>query len=82
MYQHRNFLRIEAKTGYGLTNFRYKELIYRIINSLKPRQYLSEDDQLVQGQFEEIFEVIFIMKGNISVGYQLINNTFFAKTLR
>ena len=47
---------------------------------LEPRYFLEH--QLLQDQFEEVYEVQFITKGQVAVGYRLYNEEYFAKTLK
>ena len=46
---------------------------------LEPRQFLPND--IIQDQNEEVYEVLFIMKGKVGVGYRLFNSIHYGKIL-
>ena len=46
---------------------------------LEPRLYVTKS--IIQNQYEEIFEVLFVMKGTYGIGYTLFNETFYAKQM-
>ena len=47
---------------------------------LEPRQYASGD--IIQDQYDEVFEVLYIMKGRVGVGYRLYNEQAFGVVLQ
>ena len=47
------------------------------VQKLEPRFYHKCDDQMIQDQYEEIFEVVFIQSGAVGVGYRLFNEIFY-----
>lgn len=46
---------------------------------LEPRIYLASE--FIQEQNEEVYEVLFIMKGKVGVGYRLFNSIHYGKIL-
>lgn len=40
---------------------------------LEPRVYPAST--LIQDQYDEVFEVLYVMKGRVGVGYRLYNET-------
>ena len=52
-----------------------------MIQSLEPRVY-RVGGEIIQDQFTEVFEIIFIMKGKVGVGYRLFNEIFLGMALR
>lgn len=45
-----------------------------------PRQYLIGD--IFQEQYDEVFEVMYIMKGKVGVGYRIFNDLIMGKVLK
>lgn len=43
---------------------------------LEPRLY-DNKQELIQDQYEEIFEVVFVTNGSVGVGYRLFNEVFY-----
>jgi len=41
--------------------------------TFEPRIYRNTDEEFIQDQYEEIFEVVFINKGFVAVGYRIFN---------
>lgn len=40
------------------------------------------DDEMIQDQYEEIFEVFYMSRGSIGIGYRLFNEVFYGKKMR
>ena len=51
----------------------YRKNIVQLVKVLEPRQYPAST--LIQDQYDEVFEVLYVMKGRIGVGYRLYNET-------
>lgn len=51
----------------------------RVLDCLEPRRYQATDDEFIQDQFQEVFEVVFVCRGRIIVGYRLFKEVFYAK---
>ena len=49
--------------------------------TLEPRIYRNTDDEFIQDQYEEIFEVVFIYKGLVAMGYRLFNELLFGLSI-
>ena len=45
---------------------------------LEPRLYFGD---IMQDQYEEIFEIVFILKGSVGIGYRLFNEMFYGKQI-
>ena len=52
----------------------------KFLSFLEPRYFKLDD--MVQDQYHEVFEVIFIMKGQVGVGYRLLTHVFYGKALQ
>lgn len=48
---------------------------------LEPRFYEKNGEDIIQEQYEEVFEVVFIMNGIVGIGYRLFNEVFYGKSL-
>ena len=53
-----------------------RNFLVHFVLKLEPRMYEQQGD-MIQDQYEEIFEVVFIMKGGVGVGYRLFNEIFY-----
>lgn len=52
------------------------------VKNLEPRYYDGNNsDEMIQEQYEEIFEVTFITKGAVGVGYRLFNEIFYGMSI-
>lgn len=51
----------------------YRKNIFQLLKVLEPRKYVAES--LIQGQYDEVFEVLYLMKGKVGVSYRLFNET-------
>jgi len=65
----------------GKENLKWRCLIVNFLDLLEPRYFLPNDDELIQDQFQEVFEVVFICKGRVIVGYRLFREVFYAKIM-
>ena len=54
--------------------------IVQLLRHLEPRYY-NVDEDIIQDQFCEVFEVLYIMKGKVGVGYRLFNTVFLGMVL-
>ena len=59
------------------SNSKKKEFLVSFVKNLEPRHYIQEGGEFIQDQYEEIFEVIFITRGSVGVGYRLFNEIFY-----
>ena len=57
-----------------------RQFLVQFCQHLEPRFY-KPDDELIQDQWDEIYEVVYIMKGSVGVGYRLFNESFFGVRL-
>lgn len=51
--------------------------ICNFVKVLEPRFYSNTSEDIIQDQYEECFEAIFVTKGCVGVGYRLFNQKFF-----
>ena len=58
---------------------RYKKFIVQVCHNLEPRIYKS--NKVIQEQYHEVYEVLFITEGSVRVGYRLFNETYYGKML-
>lgn len=58
-----------------------RNFLVHFVKKLEPRIYQKNSGEMIQDQYEEIFEVVFIMKGAVGVGYRLFNEIFYGKKL-
>lgn len=42
---------------------------------------MATDDDFIQDQFQEIFEVFYVVNGRVIIGYRLFKEVFYAKIL-
>lgn len=63
------------------SNYKWREFMVIFLNTLEPRLY-TDLEEIVQDQYEEVHEVLFITKGSILVGYRLFKEGFWAKLLK
>lgn len=61
-------------------NLKFREEVMFMLMNLRPRCY--KVGELIQDQFSEVFEVLYIMRGKVGVGYRLFNDMIMAKVLR
>ena len=80
LYRNKLFLKLKYKGKYAdINNVKYSTLIFKILQSLEPRIYNPDD--FIQNQFEEIYEVLFIMSGKVGIGYRLFNQIFYGRSI-
>jgi len=53
--------------------------LVEFVKKLEPRKFLHTSEEMVQDQYEEVFEVIFVMKGAVAIGYRLFDEIFYGK---
>lgn len=53
----------------------------KFLDCLEPRRYIATDDDFIQDQFQEVFEVFYTVKGRVIVGYRLFKEVFYAKII-
>lgn len=58
---------------------RYKKFIVQVCHNLEPRIY--KNNKVIQEQFHEVYEMLFITEGSVRVGYRLFNETHYGKML-
>ena len=59
----------------------FRQQVVKMLMNLEPRYYTVGGD-MIQDQFAEVFEVLFIMKGKVGVGYRLFNEIFLGLALK
>jgi len=57
-----------------------RQFLVDFVKNLEPRFYLP-NGEMIQEQYEEIFEVVFITKGTVGVGYRLFSEVFFGRKI-
>jgi hypothetical protein len=58
---------------------KFRVFLVKFVRCLEPRRY---NDIIIQEQFGEVYEVLYINKGSVLVGYRLFNDTFYAKCIK
>lgn len=53
----------------------------KFLRTLEPRQFVDLDE-IIQDQYQEVYEVLFVTSGSVLVGYRLFRETFWAKFLQ
>ena len=61
-------------------DLKFRVFLVKFLNCLEPRRY-AEANGIIQDQFQEVFEVLFVMHGSVVVGYRLFNETFYARSM-
>lgn len=64
------------KSSIDSNEVKHRDFLVQFVKKLEPR-YWDESSGMIQDQYEEIFEVIFITKGSVGVGYRLFNEIFY-----
>ena len=54
--------------------------LVRFVDKMQPRYYV-QGEEFIQDQFDEVFEVVFIMKGACAIGYRLFEEIFYGQTM-
>jgi hypothetical protein len=54
-----------------------RNFLVEFVRTLEPRFYNQSNGDMIQDQYEEIFEVVYITKGAVGIGYRLFNEVFF-----
>ena len=54
-----------------------RKFLVDFVKTMEPRFYKQSNNDMIQDQYEEIFEVVFITKGAVGVGYRLFNEIFY-----
>lgn len=78
-YDESVFNRSRAGINIGETDARFRAWLVSFVKCLEPRYYKT--GEFIQEQYEEIFEVVYIMKGTVGVGYRLFSETFYGVKL-
>ena len=58
-------------------DWQHQEFLQMLVKQLEPRFY-NMTTGLIQEQYEEVFEVVFILNGSVGVGYKLMGDDFYA----
>ena len=74
---------INALSKYRIEQNEIKERKFyqKFVKFLEPRYYDQSSGDMIQEQYEEIFEVIFITNGAVGVGYRLFNEVFYGTSI-
>ena len=54
--------------------------LVRFVEHMQPRFYV-QGQEFIQDQFDEVFEVVFIMNGACAIGYRLFEEIFYGQTM-
>lgn len=65
-----------------LDDLNFRQNMVQLLEKLEPRQYLMNTETVVQDQFTEVFELFFLIKGQIGVGYRIFNDVFLGMALK
>lgn len=57
-----------------------RNFLVNLVDKMQPRFYYQGQDE-IQDQYDEVFEVIFMMKGAAAVGYRLFDEIFYGQTM-
>lgn len=86
VYKFRHQFRYKSKVGQTIFLQRedpaFRPHLLKLLKELQPRQYLVGSNNMIQDQFQEVFEVLYIMKGKVGVGYRLFNEIFLGIALK
>ena len=61
------------------TSMKSRIFLVKFVRCLEPRRF---QDTIILDQFEEVYEVLYVNKGNVIVGYRLFNDIFYAKSIK
>ena len=64
-------------SGSAIAELKMRNFLVEFVKALEPRFYLSSNDDMIQDQYEEVFEVFYVTKGAVCVGYRLFNEIFY-----
>lgn len=53
--------------------------LVKFVRCLEPRRYINT---IILDQFEEVYEVLYVNKGSVIIGYRLFNDIFYAKNMK
>ena len=57
-----------------------RNFLAKFVTHLEPRKFTASSD-LIQEQYEEVFEVVLIMTGAVGIGYRLFDEIFFGRRI-
>ena len=78
LYKYRAFFYVNYNFQQGSSlDIKTRDFLIDFIKFLEPRFYNPGNKQFMQDQYEEIFEVIYITKGTVGVGYRLFDEVFY-----
>lgn len=63
------------------TDYKWRQFMVKFLQTLEPRLFTNLDE-LIQDQYQEVYEVLFVTSGSVLVGYRLFRETFWAKLLQ
>lgn len=78
VYKFKNICRYELNDKTVMPHMDEKEFrinMVELLKNLEPRLYFNSDG-IIQDQFEEVFELFYIMNGKVGVGYRIFNDVF------
>ena len=83
LYQYNHFLRVSVKgRALRVDDPKYRVFLVELVRCLEPRKYYENSSGIIQDQFMEVHEVLFVSQGSILIGYRLFNDTFYAKCIK
>jgi len=82
LYIYRSYFRPISgrdKTSFddAIQSRKQRGFLVEFVKCLEPRFYLQANNDVIQDQYEEIFEVVYVTKGVVGVGYRLFNEIFY-----
>ena len=63
------------------SDHKWRQFVVKFLKTLEPRIFTNLDE-LIQDQYQEVYEVLFVTSGSVLVGYRLFRETFWAKLLQ
>ena len=82
LYTYRFYFSPKRPSTFSFCQQEQKEFLVDFVKCLEPRMYKQTDQEMIQDQYEEVHEVVFIQRGQVAIGYRLFNETFYGKRMR
>lgn len=79
LYKYRSVILAQDKGrthNLGSADPKLRNFLVDFVKCLEPRFYMP-GEEFIQDQYEEIFEVVYIMTGAVGVGYRLFDEIFY-----
>ena len=79
LYKYGNYFRYQRLgRTIAMHNVKFRTFLVKLVQAFEPRNY-SESYGIIQEQFQEVYEILYVFKGSMLIGYRLFNDLFFAK---